>query len=144
MQGLKVLFVVFDKLRCGDLDGALSCPVLVMIKLFYPLMCCYLTLVEKIFFLWSRPNRVSVQRYSSITLGIIKYFQVLLGKIFQVLSITINYFIVLIPKWCDIFIAVWVKNIFFSVNITKSFIIKCKLIIIELKKKHRFLCKKIS
>ena len=31
MQSLNVLFVVFDELRCGDLDGALSCPVLVMI-----------------------------------------------------------------------------------------------------------------
>ena len=42
MQGFKVLFVVVDELRCGDLDGALSCPVLVMIIIFtHALMCCY-------------------------------------------------------------------------------------------------------
>jgi hypothetical protein len=99
MQGLKVLFVVFDELRCGDLDGALSCPVLVMIIiLFYPCfdVLLFYTREKNIFFMiTSKPCVCSTIFLNDI---IIKYFQVLLGKIIQVLSITINYFIVLIPK----------------------------------------------
>ena len=98
MQGLKVLFVVFDELRCGDLDGALSCPVLVMTILFYPcfdVLLFYTREKNSFFMITSKPCVCSTIFLHHI---IIKYFQVLLGKIFQVLSITINYFIVLIPK----------------------------------------------